>query len=202
MDRRITIGVVVLFALLGGYIWYTFLRQDAPPVTPQTPEPTAILFLNFEFDKAQTLQVRDVKNNQTTRVVRDGDKWKMEQPAQGEAFLSRVDDLVFNLARVTATRKLNPQADLAQFGLNPAQYETIVTLQDGTTFTILLGNENPEGSAFYASKNGDAGVYLIDTSVGETIREFVTMPPYTPTPTATPGPTETPAAAPNATPTP
>ncbi len=196
MDRRITIGVIVVLALLGGYIWYAFLREGAPPTTPVTPEPTAILFLSFEFDKVQTLQVRDVKNNKTTRVTRDGDTWKMEQPAQGEAFLERVEKLVFDLARVTATRKLNPQSDLAQFGLNPAQYETSLTLQDGSAFTILLGNENTGADAFYAMKNGDAAIYLIDTSIGETIQEFVTMPPYTPTPSATPEPIATPQATP------
>lgn len=193
MDRRITIGGLVILALLGGYIWYTFLRPDAPPTTPvSTPEPTEVLFLTIPVDQVQSVQVRDEKNNQTTRVVRDGDNWKMEQPAQGEADTQRVNDLVFTLSRITANRQLAPQSDLAQFGLNPSQAQVEIGIKGGIPITLALGSKNVDGNAVYAQKSGDAAVYLIDTFVGETIQEFVTTPPYTPTPSATPPATETP----------
>lgn len=193
MDRRITIGAVVVLALLGGYIWYTFLRSDAPPVKPVTPEPTPIVFLSVELARVQVVEVRDVKNNAVTRVVRDGETWKMEQPAQGEAFASRVQELVYDLAQITADRQLGAQNDLTPFGLKPAAYELKVTLQDSSQVMVSLGNKNPDGNSFYALKGGDSAVYLIGSSVGEKIQEFVTSPPYTPTPTVIPTATGTPA---------
>jgi hypothetical protein len=193
MDRRITIGVVAVLALLGGYIWYTFLRSDAPPVMPVTPEPTPALFLSIESVKVQAVEVRDVKSNAVTRVVRDGEKWKMAQPAQGEAFADPVDELLYGLARIDVDRQLGVQSDLTPFGLNPAAYELRVTLEDSSVVTVSIGNKNPDGNSFYALKGGDGTVYLIRSSIGERIQDLVNTPPYTPTPTVTPTATGTPA---------
>jgi hypothetical protein len=151
----------------------------------------------LERAKVTAVQVRDVKNNTITRVVREGELWKMEQPAQGEAFGSRVDELLFNVAQSNADRNLGAQSDLVQFGLNPPAYELQVTQEGTNPVTVLLGNKNPDGNSYYALKDGDGAVYLVGTWIGQKIEEFVTMPPYTPTPTATPAPTETPAATPS-----
>jgi len=192
MDRRITFSLVAILVLLGGYIWYTFLRADAPPLTPVTPTAAPILFLDLDESKIQAVQVRDLKSNQTTRVVRDGDKWNMEQPAQGRAFLGPVNSLIFALSRVDVDRKLATPGDLAGYGLNPAKYQVDLTMQDGTAITVLVGAENPDGDYSYAMKNGDAAVYLIDFSLAQQIAEFVTKPPYTPTPEPTQAPEATP----------
>jgi hypothetical protein len=192
MDRRITLAFIAILLILGGYIWYTFLRSDAPPLTPATPAPTAILFLSLDPNKVQAVEVRDVKNNEGTRVVRDGANWKMEQPKQGEADATRIDDLLFAFGSLEANRKLAAPGDLVGYGLNPPQYQLNLSLQDGSALTIQIGNENPDGAHLYAMKNGDASVYLIDSSHRKQIEEFVTLPPYTPTPSPTPAPSETP----------
>lgn len=192
MDRRITIALLVVLAVLGGYIWYTFLREDAPPIEPVTPAPTPIAVLEFDDSQATALQVRDVKNNQTTRVVREGDAWKMEQPAQGGAFAPPIERLLFALAALKADRKIASPTDLAGYGLNPPAHQVQVTMPGGAMFTLTLGNQNPDGNYYYAMKDSDAAVYLINSSIGDDIREFVTAPPYTPPPPPMPEATPTP----------
>lgn len=192
MDRRITLALVAILVLLGGYIWYTFLRADAQPLTPATPQPTSILFLQLDEGKIQSIQVRDVKSNQTTRVVREGDQWKMEAPAQGPADQGPVRTMVFDLARVEVDRKLAAPGDLAGYGLNPPKYQMDVELQDGTRVTVLLGAQNPDGDYAYVMKNGDSAVYLMDSSLSDQIQEFVTTPPYTPAPVTRAAPQGTP----------
>lgn len=192
MDRRISLVFVVILLVLGGYIWYTFLRSDAPPLTPSTPEPTPILFLSVDQNKVQAVEVKDVKNNQSTRVVRDGANWKMEQPKQGQADSTRIEDLLFDFASLTADRKLDSPGDLAGYGLNPPQYQVNLSLQEGSAVMVQVGSENPGATLLYVMKNGDPSVYLVDSSHDKKIQEFVTMPPYTPTPSPTPMPSATP----------
>jgi hypothetical protein len=200
MNRRITIGLLVVLAALGGYIWYMFGRPDAPPVTPVTPQPTPIAFLNFNDSQATALQVQDVKTKQLTRVVRDGAGWKMEQPAQGPANAPPVENLLFDLAHLNADRKIESPGDLAEYGLNPPAYEITLTLQDGSTRAFQMGNQNPDKNFWYVMQSGDAAVYLIRSTVGDDIQSFITQPPYTPTPLPTD--TVTPTPLPGATPTP
>lgn len=184
MDRRITLVFAAILVVLGGYIWYTFLRADAPPLNPVTPAPTRVVVLEFPFNEAQALEVREVETNVVTRVVRTADGWQMEQPAQGEAYIPRVERLVFELSRVTAERSF-AAADLTPYGLNPPAYQAHVTLQDGSVVTLDVGNENPDGNYAYARKPGDASIYLADFSVLDNLQEFVQEPPFQPTPTPT-----------------
>lgn len=188
MDRRITIALVVVLVLLGGYIWYTFLREDAPPSSPPTPEPEAILFFSADPNQIQRVKVENLASGETTIIVRDGEGWRMEEPAQGEAYFVRVDGLVFDLSRIQVDRKLNTPGDLTAFGLNPAKFKATVTLADGTETNLLIGNENPDQNYAYALKEGDPAVYLVDFSLRDDLEEFVTAPPFTPTPSPTPEP--------------
>lgn len=188
MDRRITLALVLVLFVLGGYIWYTFLRADAPPLTSPTPEPEAVVFYSANPNQIQRVKVEDLVGGKTTVIVRDGDRWRMQEPKQGEAYFVRVDGLVFDLARIEVDRKLDAPGDLAAFGLNPAKLETTITLADGTETTLLLGNENPDQNYVYALKEGDPAVYLVDFSLRDDLTDFVTMPPYTPTPSPTPEP--------------
>lgn len=185
MDRRITIALLVVLAALGGYVWYMFLRADAPPVTPVTPAPTPLALLKFDDTTLIALQVQDVKNNRTTRVVRSGDGWNMEQPAQGEAFRPRVERVIYDLSLLNAERKIESPGDLSAFGLEPPAYRVQMNFQDGSTRTLVLGNQNPDGNYSYVMLDADAALYLINASAGEEIEQFTTMPPFTPTPSPT-----------------
>ncbi len=189
MDRRITIALVAVLLVLGGYIWYTFLREDAPPLTPPTPVPTTIPFVEFSDDQVTTVEIRDVKQERVTRVTRAGDVWKMEQPAQGDADPARVSALVYQLAQIVPERQINPSGDLAGYGLNPAAYQVNLTLADGSKINFEVGGQNPGETYYYARKVNETPLYLISSPIVNEIKEFVEMPPYTPTPSPSPSPT-------------
>lgn len=165
-----------------------FLREDAPSLLPPTPEPEAVLLFRADPDHIQRVQVQDLAGGETTIVVRDGDRWRMQEPKQGEAYFVRVDGLVFDLARIEVDRKLDAPGDPGAFGLNPAKLKTTITLADGSETTLLLGNENPDQNYVYAIKEGDPAVYLVDFSLRDDLEEFLVSPPYTPTPSPTPQP--------------
>lgn len=189
MDRRITLALVVLVALLGGYIWYTFIRADAPPVKPPPPEPTAIPFANFEDEDLTAIQVRNLQSNQTTRIVRDGQVWKMEQPAQGEAFQPRANGIAYQVSVIEPARQFAAAGDLSEYGLNPAAYAVDLTLANGATIHFEIGKQNPNETGYYAKKADDPLIYLLSGSLVSEIIKFADSPPYTPTPSSTPAPT-------------
>lgn len=187
MDRKVTLGLLVVLLVLGGYIWYNFWRADAPPVTPTTPEPTAILFVELIEDDVTALQVAGQPGQSVVHVTRAGDSWVMDQPLQGPADGSRVNELLFQISRITAERQLAPPSDLAAFGLKPPAAQVTVTLKDGKSSVLQLGRKNPDETSYYMLKSGDTNLYLVRAAVGDTILDLLKSPPYTPTPTATAG---------------
>lgn len=191
MDRRVTIALVAILVVLGGYIYWTQLREGADTGAPITPQPTRVGVIQFDTDAVTRVEVKD-KNAKTTRVVKQGDTWTMETPAQGPANPSRVDGFLFQLSNLDASRSLPNPGDLASFSLATPSYTVTLALKDGTEYVIKLGDQNPDKSQYYALKGTDTTVYLIPSNVGEAIKDFVEMPPYTPTPTNTSQPTETP----------
>lgn len=200
MDRRVTLALVVILALLGGYIWYTFLREGAPPVTAQTPVPTTLPVLSFQPDQVTGLEVDDLQNKTTIQLTHAGDKWTMQSPAQGDADETRIGTFLFDLSDVTAHKGFPNASNLKDYGLSPASYQVKVTLQSGSPLTIQIGAQNPDKNNYYALKSGDSTVYLIPSTVGDSVKEFSAQPPYTPTATETPGPTDTEGPSPTDTP--
>ena len=169
-------------------IWYTFLRVDASPLASATPEAEEILLYDVDPNQIQKVRLQDLDSGETTILARDGDGWQMEAPVQGEAYFLRVDSLVFDLSRIAVDRKLDNPDDLATYGLSPAQLRVTITLADDTENTLLIGNENPDQNYAYAIKIGDPAVYLVDFAIRDDVMEFISSPPFTPTPSPTPEP--------------
>jgi len=186
MDRRITIVLVVIVALLGGYVWYTFLRADAPPLVQPTPQATAIPFANFDDDELTSIQVHNLKSNQTTRVVRNGAVWKMEQPKEGEAFQPQVNGVAYQVSVIEPDRQFAAAGDLGEYGLNPAAYAVDLALANGSKIHFDIGKQNPNETGYYAKKADDPLIYLLSGPLVSELIKFVDLPPYTPTPTVTP----------------
>jgi hypothetical protein len=192
MDRRFTIALVAALFVLGGYIWYMFLRADAPPVNAPTPEPTPLAFLTVSPQGIRGIEVVENETGRRLRLVKANDQWQMEAPARGEAYAPQVESLVFQLGLIRSDRKLTSPASLADYGLAPARYEIRLELEDAGVQAVQLGGQNPDKNYYYAIKAGDDAVYLISSAVGDAIVDILAMPPFTRTPTVVLAPTLTP----------
>ena len=206
MNRMYTIILVAVLVLLGGYIFYTQNQSPTSASASTTPSPTPVPVLSFLSDNVAKFQVRDLKNNQTTLVTRQGDQWHMEQPQNSDTSKPKIEGLLIQLAQLEAQRAIPNASDLAPYGLASPAFEARATMKDNSEYVLLVGDQNPDKTYYYMNKPGDTTVFLVRSGAGDTIKEFVTQPPYPPTATPTPLPTLTPNATeqttPEATPTP
>jgi len=189
MKVRNTIILIILLALLGGYVYFFEVRGNTGEEA--TPTPSTVQVLDLNEDDVVGLTVQGPEG--TTRLSRPvGGQWQMEEPSQEPADDTRVGLVVSSLAHLSASRSLTETTDLEPFGLASPLWTVEVEVAGGTTERIQIGDKNPAGGQYYVKKEGDSAIYLVYASTIEGLQRLVKEPPYqpTPTPTAMPAPPE------------
>jgi hypothetical protein len=189
----ILLGVAVL--VIAFSIWIVPLLEKPPEGGAQ---PTFAPL--WEFDSSDLVRITVVKGLQTTTIERSGMAWQVVAPAPGEADIIRLYNLADTIANMASTRALD-SADLVVFGLDEPTATVTLGLQDGTTLTLEIGDQNPSLTNYYVQKEGDSRVHLVAASTIGGLLDLADNPPYPATPTPLPSVVETPEASPEVTPT-
>lgn len=148
-----------LLAVLGGLVWWSN-KNKKDDATPEGAAATPKILTLPEADINQ-VEIRH-REAETTRIQRDGAGWKITSPEPLPADKDSINNLLSAVANVTADKVVEEKpTDLAVFGLkDPASIVTI-TLKDGKTRTLKLGDDAPVGGGTYVMVDGDARVFTL-----------------------------------------
>jgi hypothetical protein len=149
-----------LLALLGGLVWWSNkTKSDEPPTPEGAPAQTKILTLT-EADIVK-VEIRH-REAETTRIERDGTAWKITSPEPLPSDKDAIQSLVSAVAAVSADKVVEEKpADLAVFGLKEPGSVLTITLKDGKSRTLKLGDDAPVGGGTYVQVDGDARVFTL-----------------------------------------
>ena len=211
MNFRVTLGLVAVLLVLAGAVYFVESKPATP--TPATGGKTLLSFL-----PADVTRLEAVGDGKAVVVVRDeDDRWLLKEPEEAKGDHTRVDGLVSRLGTLAATRTIGAADSLAEFGLDRPKVEARVALRSGQAPTLLVGDQSPDKTAYYAKLSDEPAVYLIPVSVGGDLVRLLADPPKatatptplvpiapaaTPSPESTPESTPTPSPPPTPTPTP
>lgn len=162
MSPRVTVVLAVLVAAVGVYIF----AVDRPQAQ-RAEEAKHLVQLNKDAVTAVTL----VSPKGTVELVRRGpSSWDITAPFHAPAATFGVSDLLDAVRGIVPQRALGtPGRDLAAYGLDkPAARLTLRTAQ-GRTVTLEIGKASPVTTAVYARLQPGGGVYLVDTSVKDSL---------------------------------
>lgn len=193
MSYRTTLILLAILVVVGGAVYWQDIRPG-----PKKEEPKATQVFDIKPEDISFVKVD--YEGKSTELRKEGDsKWKLTEPQEAEADYWYVEGLVSRLGRLNANRALTETTgDIAVYGLNqPAVVASIGTTDTTKIDRLVVGDKSPDGSAYYAKREGSDTIYLVSTSLISDVIKVVTNPPKA-TPTPTPAPTE----APTATPTP
>ncbi len=146
-----------VLAILGGLVWWTKENPKKPEST--TPDAPKVLALGEDQIEEITLS-----KSATDPIVlkKTGGKWQITAPQAMPADQEAVKGLVSSLASLQSDRLIDQKpSDLAVFGLTEPKTEIEVKVSGGTVNKVLLGGENPSGSAVYAKLAANPAVYTI-----------------------------------------
>jgi hypothetical protein len=147
--QRTTLILLLLALGLGGFVYFYEIQG-----TPQRQEAREKQQQIFTFKEEQIQSLRVVRQNQTLqfdRVKNGKTEWRMQSPEKVPASEGAIAYLLDLLVGGTSDRVLTvPAAQLSDYGLQQPQATVEVTLNDGKTHRLVLGQPDFNRSFLYA----------------------------------------------------
>ncbi len=191
MRFRNTLLTLLVFALLGGYVYFFEIKnksssEEAAFRSASTPV--------WELQASDVVQLDVSGPDGRTRLARTNQDapWELVDPAteaRQPADDVRVDRIVNSLAGLQATRVFTNTPDLAEYGLSTPAWRAELRLASGEVKTLQWGDQTPQKSAYYVKQGEEGTVYVISAFTIEDLERLVREPAYPPTPTPTVTPT-------------
>ncbi|MGN6673963.1 MAG: DUF4340 domain-containing protein [Thermomicrobiales bacterium] len=183
-NRSIIVLGVVFLVLAGISYWLT----SNPATTPTpTPEPTYPVW-NYGAATVQGVTVQSPTSTVTLQVK--DSKWEITAPVQKPADDLQVSQATDPFKQAEGRAKIGDNVtDLAQYGLDSPALTVTLVLSGATVpqAQMLVGKPSVDGSAYYVRSQGSNAVYLLNNTLIEPFKGWLTTPPIA-QPTATPIP--------------
>jgi hypothetical protein len=162
MSFRTTLILLVLAAVLGGYVWW-FERDEKPD--PRKADEVAVFDERFEAADVQKLQI--ASEGVSLTLERAGDAaWRLASPVSARADRFQADNLARELAELKATRKIAEPSTLASFGLEkPVTRLDVHIAGKSAPRTLLLGDRSVDERSVYAKRADEDSVFLLGTTL-------------------------------------
>jgi hypothetical protein len=139
----------------------------------------------LEIDAAD-LQAIDVSNGeQVLRMENGEDGWRITAPhdaaADERALALPLADLTQLEARMVVSDEVT---DPATYGLGQEALILSIETRSGGKERIVVGRKTPDKTAFYVQHEGDPRLYIVYAYELQPIVDWLSDPPYQPTPSA------------------
>jgi hypothetical protein len=153
-----TLGLAVVLAGLGAYIYFVTLKTPAADTGPKKEK----VFAALEPDKIEELKVLSAAGDATT-VKKQGSAWQLTQPITAAAADSEVSGITSALGQIEITRVIdeNP-TNLNDYGLSNPRIEIDFKASGDKDYRkLFVGEKSPTGGDLFARRNDDKKVFLI-----------------------------------------
>lgn len=162
------IGIVVLVFLTVAYV--ILVKHNTETV--EEVEDTTVKMFDLENEDVAALQFTLDGKEETFTL--EGDTWSLASDAAFEVDSSKMSTLLDTVTGMAASRKLENVTDLSEYGLDEPVQTLVLTMADGTVYTICWGGTNDvTGDDYVYIKEKESVVYTVDYSVLEALGESV-----------------------------
>lgn len=160
MRLRGLLIAAAFLALLAGGVWWSNRAKKAEEGKPRPDEPPKILTL--AEDQIRRIEIRKKDAEPTLLEKNEAGNWEMKAPRPVRVDRDAVGSMTSTLSSLNSDRLIEEKAeDPSPYGLHQPSLELVVTLKDGKTHKLLVGDETPTGGGFYVRLEGDPRVFTI-----------------------------------------
>lgn len=162
------IGIVVLVFLTVAYV--ILVKHNTE--TAEEVEDTTVKM--FDLENKDVAALRFTLDGKEETFTLEGDTWSLASDAAFEVDSSKMSTLLDTVTGMAASRKLEEVTDLSEYGLDEPVQTLVLTMTDGTIYTICWGGTNDvTGDDYVYIKEKESVVYTVDYSVLEALGESI-----------------------------
>ena len=156
MKRNIKMLIAVLVVLTlfaGGY--FLLLKWNPEPKKEETP--------NIQMESTEYLIAEETKNidyvqfnnGKESYIVRNGETPTIEGYSSHIIDVSKLSSAIYNSSRIAISHKLSGKAgNMTEYGLDKTEKSVLVSLKDGTSHKLLIGNSANFEDEYYVMREG------------------------------------------------
>ncbi len=160
-----TIFLTLLLILLGFYLYGVEI--------PNAKKKQEILFkegklYNFQLHEISRITIRSPKGEVEFEYFpgHPSTPWRIFHPVETIANQNAAEEIATRIVGLKASRLVEAKPkELKEFGLDPAPYRILVTINQTDTEVIEIGDENLTGTDVYLRKGEGTSLYLVPSSI-------------------------------------
>jgi hypothetical protein len=153
------IASVVLAGLAAG-LWYSNKQKAAEAAKP--PADASPKILSLTDADIRKIDIKKVDGRETAIEKDKAGTWQMTAPKSYLVDKDAASQLSSSVSNVSSDRVVEEKGtNLNEYGLVPPNIEVDVTMKDGKTKKLLIGDDTPTGSGAFAMLEGDPRVFTI-----------------------------------------
>jgi len=195
MNLRNTGILLIVLVLLGALVYFREIQPGQIEGTPTPSTGSQKPIWSFTPDDARELEIK--QGDQSVFLARDdAGVWYIGAVQGTPVDAATVPAAISNFLNMKPTRVFTDVSDLEVYGLTvPTATIRVGLLQKGNE-TLVIGDKNPQNTAYYALRKGSSTVYLVSSYQIDNLLGWIAKPPAAPpTPTPSPAPETTPSPA-------
>lgn len=159
MRSRNLIILAVVVAALAAYI---FIHERHQMTSDERRERADKVFPELEQDSINGLEIRNTHGS--FRLAKEAGEWRLVEPIDFPANTSAVSGLIRSIENLEADRTLSTdEVELAAYGLDDPKLAIALSAEDGSEFTLAVGDEAALGSN-RAMRRGDEAAILLGSA--------------------------------------
>ncbi len=163
--KQLIIFAVVFVVLLAAVVVLLLLpngEDETAETSSTTSSSDSITLWTYEDSDVVSISVENPYGDFT--MVPDGeDSFIIEELSAYDAYTTKYTYFTSSVLELAAESVVEESAeDLDKYGLSDPQATVVITLEDGTVSTFMLGDVSVDDVSYYGKVEGDDTVYLID----------------------------------------
>jgi Domain of unknown function (DUF4340) len=162
--------LLFLFAVLGGYVYFTEYRGKEERQKQEEAKKKV-----FSVEDKDITEISLIYPDRTITGVKKGEKqWQITSPAGLEADSDEWESLASNVPKIEREDTVGQNVqDLGPFGLKEPPVKLSAKTKDGKTLEIVFGAENPKKTYNYAKLPSGPDVFLTGSNWAKTFTKNV-----------------------------
>jgi len=160
--KKQKIQLIVVAAILLIFICVFLIIKKTDLLEEKIDEVTTYDVVSLDSEEVNSLSY--LLDGQKIMLKKTGETWKVEGDNSIELDSDSVSSMAKKASSITSTTLIPDVSDLGEYGLDKPQNTITVTLNDGSSISLLIGDSEDMSGGYYAKAENDSNVYVISSS--------------------------------------